>query len=97
MLEQCWAHQAIVREVFEAVTPSTLVHGHFHTGYELDVDEAWGPVHVIGLDHGNKESWGKILTAKNGEIDISDWVTAIKRRRPASSPLDETHSDETIS
>jgi hypothetical protein len=96
VIEQCWAHQALVREVFEAATPATLVHGHFHTGYDMTVEESWGPVRVLGLDHGGKERWGKILSTHDGQLTVSDWVTAIKRRNLRPRVTDETLSEDLL-
>jgi predicted phosphodiesterase len=43
-------HRMRLRAAFEAISPSVVVHGHYHSRYRLEVDEAWGPVTVEGLD-----------------------------------------------
>jgi predicted phosphodiesterase len=46
----CREHRQRLREIFVALTPRHVVHGHYHSAYSLDVVEAWGTVHVDGLD-----------------------------------------------
>jgi Icc-related predicted phosphoesterase len=82
MLEACWEHRKVLREAFVAVSPSVVLHGHYHSGYEKVVHETWGDVRIVGLDHNNKDQWGRIVSARGTQIEISDWVKAIKRTKP---------------
>lgn len=49
-LPACWSHRRALGEVFEAVRPELVVHGHYHSGYAVTVAQPWGPVAVRGLD-----------------------------------------------
>jgi hypothetical protein len=46
-LPSCDEHRARVREVLELVTPSTLVHGHYHSPYQQRSAESWGTLTTI--------------------------------------------------
>jgi hypothetical protein len=47
---KCEEHRALLRQVFVAVEPRRVVHGHYHSAYLLEVAEPWGTVSVDGLD-----------------------------------------------
>lgn len=74
-LPDCEAHQRILRVVYESVVPKILIHSHYHSGYEIISEEAWGDVRVVGLDQDHTTKWGRVLYEKNGEPALSDWVT----------------------
>ena len=44
------AHRMRLREAYEALQPSVVVHGHYHSRYRTTVTEPWGEVTVEGLD-----------------------------------------------
>lgn len=44
------AHRIRIREAYEALQPSVVVHGHYHSRYRTQLTEEWGQVTVEGLD-----------------------------------------------
>lgn len=49
-LPACWSHRRVLSQVFEAVTPELVVHGHYHSAYTTTFAAPWGPVKIVGLD-----------------------------------------------
>ena len=49
-LPSCRSHRRVLAEVFAGVTPSLVVHGHYHSAYGTTFDAPWGPVEISGLD-----------------------------------------------
>ena len=49
-LPACQSHRRVLAEVFTGVTPSLVVHGHYHSAYGTTFDAPWGPVEISGLD-----------------------------------------------
>jgi predicted phosphodiesterase len=47
---ECEDHRELLRRAYEALTPTQVVHGHYHRTYSKAVDEAWGTVFVDGLN-----------------------------------------------
>lgn len=43
-------HRDVLRRIVDATHPRTIVHGHYHLAYDVDVDLGYGPVRVVGLD-----------------------------------------------
>lgn len=43
-------HQARLRSAVEAVQPTHLFHGHFHSRYGAEVEMEWGTMFIAGLD-----------------------------------------------
>lgn len=50
LLELADEHRRLLQTAVDAVTPSVIVHGHYHLDVRGPVDMAHGPVHVVGLD-----------------------------------------------
>ncbi|MBW4079187.1 MAG: hypothetical protein HIU84_11895 [Acidobacteria bacterium] len=69
----CVEHRERVREVLELVTPSTLIHGHYHSAYEHRSAESWGTLDVIGLDCNESKRWGVAVRKFEGEFAF-EWV-----------------------
>lgn len=46
----CAQHRETLREIYEAIKPAQVVHGHYHSRYSKAVDESWGTVFVDGLN-----------------------------------------------
>jgi hypothetical protein len=72
-LPSCDEHRARVRDVLELVTPSTLIHGHYHTAYEHWSTESWGRLDTFGLDCNESKSWGVAVREVDGELSF-EWV-----------------------
>lgn len=72
-LPSCDEHRGRVREVLELVTPSTLIHGHYHTAYEHWSTESWGRLDTFGLDCNGSRSWGVAVREVAGELSFK-WV-----------------------
>jgi len=49
-LTEALAHRILVERGLDAVRPSTLVHGHFHTSWHHRLERPWGVCDVHGLD-----------------------------------------------
>lgn len=70
----CDEHRERVREVLELVTPSVLIHGHYHSAYEHTSEERWGPLKTYGLDRNESKRWGIIMReVDGGELSLK-WV-----------------------
>ena len=72
-LPTCEEHRERVREVLDLVTPSVLIHGHYHTAYENKSTEGWGRLETFGLDCNGSKGWGVALREVDGELSIK-WV-----------------------
>jgi hypothetical protein len=72
-LPSCDEHRERVREVLELVTPSTLIHGHYHTAYEHWSTESWGRLDTFGLDCNESQGWGVAVRDVDGELSF-EWV-----------------------
>jgi hypothetical protein len=72
-LQTCEQHRERVREVLELVTPSVLIHGHYHTAYEHRTAESWGRLETFGLDCNESKGWGVVLREVDGELSF-EWV-----------------------
>lgn len=48
-LPACWDHRRQLGRIMEHVEPKLVVHGHYHSGYQLNLDAGWGPIDVVGL------------------------------------------------
>lgn len=72
-LPTCEQHRERVREVLELVTPSTLIHGHYHSAYEHRSAESWGRLETFGLDCNESQGWGVALRKVDGGLSFK-WV-----------------------
>jgi Predicted phosphoesterases, related to the Icc protein len=70
-LASCWSHRARLAQVLDAATPSLVVHGHYHSGYSMTFDAAWGPVQVVGLDCDGSVGNLALLDCEDGAWTIS--------------------------
>jgi len=68
------AHRARLREAYESVQPELLIHGHYHSGYEIVVAEAWGDVRVSGLDRDYARASLGVLSSAGGEVTFERLV-----------------------
>lgn len=85
-LPACDEHRDRVREVLELVKPSMLIHGHYHSAFQLAHQEEWGKLDVFGLDCNGSRFWGVVVRQVEGELSVQ-WVeTNVVPGRPASSP-----------
>jgi hypothetical protein len=48
-LPACEAHRELLDEVVREVTPSYLMHGHYHMSYDKTVNMSYGPLRATGL------------------------------------------------
>ncbi len=87
MLAQASDHRRRLRRAVDTVTPELVVHGHFHHGYEVELDVEWGSCRVAGLGSNNQSHWGRILTAADGHPELSDWVAPLDAKRPRQPPV----------
>lgn len=67
---RCEAHRQQLRRVYEALTPTRVIHGHYHSAYCLEVPEPWGTVTVDGLDCDGTSYSMALLTAVDGEATL---------------------------
>jgi predicted phosphodiesterase len=74
VLPKTMQHRYVLRQGVDMAMPKLLAHGHYHSGYELDREEAWGPMHVVGLNCNGTAQWGRVLSGEDGEPVLSDWV-----------------------
>lgn len=72
-LSSCEEHRERVREVLELVTPSTLIHGHYHSAYQQRSAESWGTLDTFGLDCNESRRWGVAMREVDGELSL-EWV-----------------------
>ena len=72
-LPSCDEHRERVREVIELVTPSTLIHGHYHSAYQQRSAESWGTLDTFGLDCNESKRWGVAARDVAGELSFG-WV-----------------------
>ncbi|HUZ39947.1 MAG TPA: hypothetical protein VMU68_00945 [Acidimicrobiales bacterium] len=72
-LPTCDEHRERVREVLELVTPSVLIHGHYHTAYEHGSAESGGRLETFGLDRNESKGWGVALRKVDGESSLK-WI-----------------------
>ena len=72
-LPSCAEHRERVREVIELVTPSTLIHGHYHSAYQQRSVESWGTLDTFGLDCNETKRWGVAAREVDGELSF-EWV-----------------------
>lgn len=49
-LDRCAAHRTVLQGVVDNVTPSFLLHGHYHWPHDTTVTMKHGPMRVVGLD-----------------------------------------------
>jgi hypothetical protein len=68
-------HRERVREVLEIVRPAVLIHGHYHSAYQLAHQESWGELEVFGLDCNDSRYWGVVLAEIDGDLSAK-WVDA---------------------
>lgn len=72
-LLSCDEHRGRVREVLELVTPSTLIHGHYHVAYQQRSLESWGTLDTFGLDCNKSRRWGVAVREIDDELSF-EWV-----------------------
>jgi len=72
-LPSCNEHRERVREVLELVTPSTLIHGHYHSAYQQRSAESWGTLDTFGLDCNESSRWGVAVREVDCELSF-EWV-----------------------
>jgi Icc-related predicted phosphoesterase len=72
-LPSCDEHRERVREVLELVTPSVLIHGHYHAAYERTHVESWGSLKTYGLDRNTHRGWGVVMREVDRE-PLFRWV-----------------------
>jgi len=48
-LPACWDHRRQIARITEQVEPKLVVHGHYHCGYQLNLDMGSGPIDIVGL------------------------------------------------
>ena len=65
-LPACWSHRRVLSQVFEAVTPELVVHGHYHSAYATTFVAPWGSVKVVGLDCDGTDGNRARLDCTNG-------------------------------
>jgi hypothetical protein len=82
VLPEAQAHRMVVSRVAERVQPKLLIHSHYHTGYDTDIDTAWGPMHITGLNRDGTTNFARVLNDDNGHPALSDWVQAPKKPKP---------------
>jgi len=54
--------------VLELVTPSTLIHGHYHSAYDESREEGWGTLNAFGIDGNGSKRWGVAVRDFEGEF-----------------------------
>ena len=62
-----------MREVLDLVTPSVLIHGHYHSAYEHRSAESWGRLKTFGLNCNESKGWGVTLRDAGGGLPF-EWV-----------------------
>jgi hypothetical protein len=66
------AHRMLVQEGVDAVRPSLLLHGHFHTSWHHRLERPWGECDVHGLDRdGTGDAAFAVLDCSNGRFEVS--------------------------
>jgi len=55
------AHRGVLRGVCDAVRPSEIWHGHYHTRYTTTADLGYGPVLVNGVDRDESTMAGNVV------------------------------------
>ena len=72
-IPSCAEHRERVREVIELVTPSTLIHGHYHSAYQQRSAESWGTLDTFELDCNESKRWGVAAREVDAELSF-EWV-----------------------
>ncbi len=72
-LPTCEQHRERVREVLDLVTPSVLIHGHYHSAYEHRSAESWGRLKTFGLNCNESKGWGVRLRDVGGGLTF-EWA-----------------------
>lgn len=65
-LPACWAHRRQLARVMEGVTPSLVIHGHYHSAYRQSVHMRWGPTEIVGLSEDGTTGSLALLTCTDG-------------------------------
>lgn len=79
VLPEAQAHRIVLSRVAERVQPSLLIHSHYHTGYDTELDTAWGAMHITGLNRDGTKTFARVLSDESGRPTLSDWVVAPSR------------------
>ncbi len=69
-LAACHAHRGQLARVMDAVTPSLVVHGHYHSSYRRVLEAGWGSVDVVGLSEDGTEGNLALLECRSGAWEI---------------------------
>jgi hypothetical protein len=80
VLPEAQAHRIVLSRVAERVQPSLLIHSHYHTGYDTDIDTAWGQMHITGLNRDGTTNFARVLSDVDGHPALGDWVQAPKTK-----------------
>lgn len=64
------SHRRDLRSAYEAMTPSMLVHGHYHVFYDEFVGESWGDVNVVGLAPSGAKDNARVLRSVAGAAHL---------------------------
>lgn len=70
MIEVSEEHRRRLGDVFTAVRPHYVIHGHYHSAYWRDVDTNWGAVQAIGLGCNGQRFWGVVLRTGDTGLEI---------------------------
>ena len=83
VLPECWDHRRRLADVYAVAEPKMVVHGHYHSAYELEVDEDWGAVRVVGLNCDGSAGWGRVLSAADGRPLLGDRISPMPYKKPS--------------
>jgi hypothetical protein len=69
-IAHCEEHRTVLRRAYDLIMPGTIVHGHYHSGYQLTTTESWGDVHVHGLNCNGYPGWGALVSVVKGTLRV---------------------------
>lgn len=70
-LPACWDHRRRLGDIAHRVEPRLVVHGHYHSGYEWQLDTAWGPMQVVGLSEDGTAENLAVLDCHDGAWQLA--------------------------
>ncbi len=65
-LAACQDHRNQLGRIMDGITPSLVVHGHYHSSYQRTLGTGWGPVTVVGLSEDGAAGNLSLLECRSG-------------------------------
>jgi hypothetical protein len=69
-LPACESHRGQLGRILDAVAPSLVVHGHYHSAYQQTLDTGWGTTDVLGLSEDGTADNLAVLECSRGSWTV---------------------------